>query len=330
MAKLVGAISMSHAPGASGWPDTPPEDMKKRLAGIHGKVKAYLADSRPDVIIAILDDHFENQFRNLMPTFSIAIADTHSGPPEHMLKPLGYTEKKIIGGAPELAAYLHGGLVGADFDVARMGEIEYGNNLMTPLWLIRPDADIPVVPVFTNVFTPPLASMDRCYRIGETLRRLIEQYPGKERVVLLATGGLSHWPPFWSEDSPEDDEFLQRMKRFQTEGKPVLAEDPDIWEDLGKYELEMAAKNQFPLNSNHPLVNPEWDQGIMDAFAAGDTDRIRNLSSEEIQEKGGHGGQEVRTWAVVMGAMNGAPATYVGYEAVNEFICGMGYLTYPV
>lgn len=320
---------MSHAPGASGWPDQPSGSMQKRLAEIHGNVKSYLEASKPDVIIALLDDHFENQFRNLMPTFSIAIADKHSGPPEHMIKPLGYNEKKIIGGEPELARYLHNGFVQANFDVARMGEIEYGNNLMTPLWLIRPEVDIPVVPVFVNVFTPPLASLERCYQFGETLRELVDQYPENVRVTLLATGGLSHWPPFWSEDSPEDDAFLQRMKRFQSEGKAVLEEDPDIWEDLGKYELEMAAKNQFPLNSSHPLVNAEWDREIMDAFTSGSVDKVKSLSFDEIQEKGGHGGQEVRTWAIVMGAMKGAPANYVGYEPVQEFICGMGYLTYP-
>jgi 2,3-dihydroxyphenylpropionate 1,2-dioxygenase len=90
----------------------------------------------------------------------------------------------------------------------------------------------------------------------------------------------------------------------------------------------MAAKNQFPLNSNHPLVNPDWDLDIMDAFARGDSERVRRLPFDEIQEKGGHGGQEVRTWAVVMGAMGGAPAGYSAYEAVQEFICGMGYVTY--
>jgi 2,3-dihydroxyphenylpropionate 1,2-dioxygenase len=92
----------------------------------------------------------------------------------------------------------------------------------------------------------------------------------------------------------------------------------------------MAAKNQFPSNSNHPLVNAEWDKEILEAFARGDSDRVRSISFAEIQEKGGHGGQEIRTWAVVMGAMGGLPASYSAYEAVPEFICGMGYVTYDV
>lgn len=330
MANVVAAISMSHAPGATGWPDAPRADMKQRLDAIHAEIARYLDDAKPDLIIALLDDHFENQFRNLMPTFSIGIAPTHSGPADHVMAGIGYDEKKVIPGASEVGEALLAGMIASGFDVARMGEVEYGNNLMTPLKLIRPAADIPVLPVFTNVFSPPLTTMARAYAFGEALRRLVDQYPADLNVAFLATGGLSHWPPVWTEDSPEDDSFLQRMKRFQTEGRSVLDDDPDIYSDLAKYEIEMAAKNQFPLNCQHPLVDADWDREIMAAFANGDAEYLKALSYEEIQQKGGHGGHEILNWIIVMGAMGGKPARAVGYEPVIEWICGMGYLTYPV
>lgn len=329
MAEVVAAISMSHAPGASGWPDAPSPDMRQRLDTIHSEVACYLDAAKPDAIVALLDDHFENQFRNLMPTFAIAVAPSHSGPADHVMAAIGYDEKKTIPGVPEFGEALLAGMVAGGFDVARMGEIEYGNNLMTPLKLIRPAADLSVLPVFTNVFSPPLTSMARAYAFGEALRRHIDCYPGELRVALLATGGLSHWPPVWTEDSPEDDAFLQRMKQFQTEGRSVLAEDPEIFSDLAKYEVEMAAKNQYPLNCQHPLVDADWDREIMDAFAHGDTGHLKALSYDEIQRRGGHGGHEILNWMIVMGAMGGRPARAVGYEPVIEWICGMGYLVYP-
>src|SRR5438093_1041727 len=83
----------------------------------------------------------------------------------------------------------------------------------------RPEVDLPVVPIITNVFTPPLPTADRCYELGQMIRRVALARP--ERVAVLATGALSHWPPFWMPDSPDDDEFLQRMRRFQTEGLHV-------------------------------------------------------------------------------------------------------------
>jgi 2,3-dihydroxyphenylpropionate 1,2-dioxygenase len=330
MAKIVGAISMSHAPGATGWPDAPEPGMRNRLAAAHAEIASYLDAAKPDVIVAILDDHFENHYRNLMPTFAIGIADSHRGPADYFIPGLGLSKKEVIPGMPELGLALLEGLVTGGFDVARMGEVEYGNNLMTPLKLIRPEFDIPVLPIFINVFSPPLTPVPRAYAFGQTMRRQIEAYPANLRVALLATGGLSHWPPVWTEDAPEDDEFLRRMRRYQTEGRSVLLEDPEIWLDLKKYEIEMAAKNEFPLNCQHPIVNAQWDREIMDAFGRGDVAYVKDLTFDVIQAQGGHGGHEILNWIAVMGAMGGAPAHVVGYEPVIEWICGMGYLTYPV
>lgn len=330
MAEIVAAISMSHAPGATGWPEAPETSMRARIEKIHADIARYLDDAKPDVIIAFLDDHFENHYRNLMPTFSIGIAPSHAGPADYMIKALGMTRKETIASDPELAESLLRELLIEGFDVARMGEIEYGNNLMTPLKLIRPEFDIPVVPFFTNVFTPPLTTMSRAFALGEAVRRVVEAYPKELRVALLATGGLSHWPPVWTSDSPADDEFLQRMKRYQTEGKRVLEEDPTLYEDLCKYEVEMAAKNQYPLNSEHPLINEAWDREIMNAFGQGDVTYLKGLTYDEIEKQGGHGGHEILNWMAVMGAVGGMPATVHGYEPVLEWICGMGYLSYDL
>lgn len=330
MAEIVAAISMSHAPGATGWPDAPEPEMRTRIENIHSQLAQYLDAAAPDVIVAFLDDHFENHFRNLMPTFSIGIADNHAGPADYMVKALGMTKKETIPSDPKLAEVLLKELLLLDIDVTRMGAIEYGNNLMTPLKLIRPQYDIPVIPIFINVFTPPLTTMHRAYYLGEAVRKVIEAYPKDLKVALLATGGLSHWPPVWTSESPEDDAFLQRMKRYQTEGRQVLEEDPHLYEDLCKYEVRMAAKNQYPLNSDHPLIDAEWDQEIIDAFGRGDVEYLKSLTYEEIEKKGGHGGHEILNWMAVMGAMHGAPANVLGYEPVLEWICGMGYLNYPL
>ena len=330
MTKIVAAISMSHAPGATGWPDAPEKKMKERLAAAHSALAKYLDDARPNAIVAFLDDHFENHFRNLMPTFSIGIAPTHSGPADHMIKALLLDKRETLPGVPTVAQTLLTKLVAKGFDVARMGEVEYGNNLMVPLKLIRPQFDIPVIPIFTNVFSPPLISTSRAYAFGAAVREVLEEIPGDLRVALLATGGLSHWPPVWMEDSPEDDAFLQRMKRYQTEGKEVLKTDPDIYTDLAKYEIEMAAKNQFPLNCQHPLVNADWDREFLDALGRGDIQYMNELTYDEVEAKGGHGAHEILNWIAVMGAMHGAPAQVVGYEPVIEWICGMGYATYRV
>ena len=328
MAKVVTAISMSHAPGVLGWPDAPGPEMKKRIDEAHAELAARLDAAKPDLIIAFLDDHFENHFRNLMPTFAVGIADSHSGPADYMMAALKFEEKAHIASDPALGEHMLRELIRAEFDVARMGEIEYGNNLLVPLKVIRPAFDIPVLPIYINVFSPPLPSMARAYDLGAAVRKIVDALPDDRRIAFLATGGLSHWPPVWTEGAPEDDAFLQRMKRYQTEGKNVALEDPELYSDLAKYEIQMASKMQWPLRYQHPLVNEAWDREVIEALGRGDTDYMRKLTFDEVEEGGGHGGHEMLNWVAVMGAMGGAPAKVLAYEPVMEWICGMGYIAY--
>lgn len=328
MAKVVTALSMSHAPGVLGWPDAPNKEMQDSIAAAHAECAGRLQEAKPDVIIAFLDDHFENHFRNLMPTFAVGIAQTHSGPADYMMEALKFDKKAVIDGQPELGEAMLRGLVSMGFDVARMGEIEYGNNLLVPLKFLTPNFDIPVLPLYINVFSPPLPTMRRAYDFGAAVRKVVDSLPSDLRVAFLATGGLSHWPPVWTEGAPEDDEFLMRMKKYQTEGRHVAVEDPDLYSDLARYEIEMASKMQWPLRIQHPLVNAHWDREIIEAFAKGDAEKLRAMTYDEVEEGGGHGGHEILNWIAVMGAMGGAPAHIVGYEPVMEWICGMGYIAY--
>lgn len=328
MVKVVSAISMSHAPGAVGWADRPPPDQKKRLDAIHDGLRQRLAAARPDVIIAFLDDHFENHFRTLMPSLAVGIAETHSGPADYMMEALHFDKKVILPGCPDVAEQILRGLLHAEFDVARMGEVEYGNNLLVPLKFIRPEFDIPVIPLFINVFSPPLISYSRALNFGAAVRDIVDGLPGDLRVAFLATGGLSHWPPVWVEGTPEDDQFLQRMRRYQTEGRGVLAADPDLYSDLARYEIAMMTNMQWPLGYQHPLVNAEWDREVLDSVHRGDVAYMRGLSHEEVDKRGGHGGHELLNWVALMGAMRCSPANYVAYEHVVEWIGGMGYAAY--
>jgi len=324
MSRIVAGISMSHAPLMLGEPDAPEPGARARMAAAVRQIAEYLDAARPDLIIAFLDDHFENHYRNLMPTLSIGVASSHAGPADYWLKALKIERKAPIPSDAAMSEWILGRLVRAGFDVARMGSIEYGNNLMVPLRLIRPRYDIPLVPIFLNVFSPPLMTMARAYALGEAVRAAVEAAPGGARVAFLATGGLSHWPPVWMPDSAPDDPFLPRMKRFQTEGRAVLEEDPELLTDLAVYEIEMARQSKVP------LVNGPWDRRFLDALARGDVDFVRGLPYEEIEAEAGHGGHEVLNWCAVMGAMQGRPARVLDYEPVVEWICGMGFAVYDL
>ncbi|MGA7988784.1 MAG: extradiol dioxygenase, partial [Candidatus Dormiibacterota bacterium] len=230
MGDVVIGISMSHAPGILGWPEAPSAEKRDRMEEALQTISQQLDSAHPDVLIAFLDDHFDNHFRNLMPTFAVGIAPSHAGPSEHYFTMLRIDRKREVPSNEAMSEALLVHLVHNGFDAARMGHIEYGNNLMVALALIRDQLDIPVVPVFINAFTPPLTPPVRAYQLGQAVRSFVDARA--ERVGFLATGGLSHWPPFWTEGSPSDDPLLARMKRFQTEGRSYLKEDPDLMTDV--------------------------------------------------------------------------------------------------
>ena len=171
MATVVGAISMSHAPGMIGWPESIAPAERSRMEAACAKVSTYLRDRRPNVLVAFLDDHFENIYRSLSPTFAVAIADSHSGPPEYWQQVLRLRTSHQIAGEPSLAAHILTSTLRSGFDTARIGSVEFGNNLIVPLELIRPTYDIPVVPLFINVFNPPLPSLARAYDFGAAVEK---------------------------------------------------------------------------------------------------------------------------------------------------------------
>ena len=269
-----------------------------------------------------------------MPTIAVSVAEQHVGPADQWMEALRIKEKTYFPGSPEIAERLLSSLVDQGFDVSRTGPIEYGNNLLMP-WVLM-ECDLPnvaIVPIFLNVFTPPLMRYSRAYALGEACRVAAESLPGDTRVGFICTGGLSHWPPYWSpyqNGDPPQDEFLKLMKEYQTVGKSVLKRVPDLFVQFDAYEVEMAAKNEYPLNSKHPLVNVEWDKKFMDKICGGDSEWLKALTYEEVEEEAGHGGHEVLNWVALSGAMGGKKAKLVLYEPVMEWICGMGYVDWEV
>jgi hypothetical protein len=56
-----------------------------------------------------------------------------------------------------------------------------------------PNADIPIIPVFVNAITPPYADPRRCFDFGRALRAALTKSWPEARVIIGASGGLSHF-----------------------------------------------------------------------------------------------------------------------------------------
>jgi protocatechuate 4,5-dioxygenase beta chain len=79
----------------------------------------------------------------------------------------------------------------AGFDLAFSNELRIDHSITCPLITLRPEADLPIVPIYTNIFAPPMPQPRRFVELGRTIREMVEAWPSDKRVAIIGTGHLS-------------------------------------------------------------------------------------------------------------------------------------------
>jgi len=188
---------MSHAPGLSQFWETMPAERRAPLAAAYAQLRADLAEMQPDVIVAFINDHFRSFSLAAYPAFCIGLGDVHDVPMAGGDAILRMPQRRFKGD-PELAHHILESVMNDGFDPAFSGELNFFDDLSVPLrHLYPPDAALPgvkIVPIMINCIARPLPSMRRCHDLGIAVRRALDRFPGEpRRVVVLGTGGISHW-----------------------------------------------------------------------------------------------------------------------------------------
>src|SRR5581483_10869662 len=95
-----------------------------------------------------------------------------------------------------LARHLMQYLVDDGFDLACAFQSRPGANLDEAFTLLQriydPAASVAYVPFAISRYLPNQATPRRCYQLGNALRRAVEAWDVDRRVVIMASGGLSH------------------------------------------------------------------------------------------------------------------------------------------
>ncbi|HWP58379.1 MAG TPA: hypothetical protein VNL14_10855 [Candidatus Acidoferrales bacterium] len=205
---LVAALAASHAPNILLDPGSEWEEFMKlhyRMApqALAGKpsleaqlklrqeaekafaaLRADLEASRPDVLVVVANDQFVNFFFDNIPTFFVTLADEVRG--QFTRYKFRYRNHKELG-----RAILKAGLErGIDFSFGEYIELEHTQ--VVPLYFLLPEPAIPILPIYVNTWVEPLPTPRRCYQVGELIRDVARDRA--ERIAILATGGLSHFP----------------------------------------------------------------------------------------------------------------------------------------
>ncbi|HEY6367731.1 MAG TPA: hypothetical protein VI585_23385 [Candidatus Binatia bacterium] len=242
MANLVGCLAMSHAPqlmlNPDHWgllnnrekeqlpekPELAHETAEVKWAKWNGCMEA-IANLRrkleafdPNVLIVIGDDQHENLVDDNMPPFSIYMGEEVEASVSlrylNQPKSENRTSYKVDA---NLAEALLAGLMDEGFDPAYSKRTRYdgglGHAFARVLKFLMPNASRRIVPVMVNTYYPPAPSAQRCAKFGASLAKLVRRFPGKDRVVVIGSGGLSHTKI----DEPLDQGFIRALQRNDTD-----------------------------------------------------------------------------------------------------------------
>ncbi|HEX6658583.1 MAG TPA: class III extradiol dioxygenase subunit beta [Ilumatobacter sp.] len=193
MAELVGAVGTSHIPAVGAAIDKGRQE-EPYWAPYFAKLpplREWIAGVSPDVCIIVYNDHANAFSLELIPTFALGTAASFGIADE------GFGRRPVpeVIGHPELAWHLGESLILDEFDMTLVQEMEVDHGLTVPLSVAfgQPHAwPCKVIPLAVNVVQYPPPTGNRCYRLGQAIRRAIDSYSGDERIVIFGTGGLSH------------------------------------------------------------------------------------------------------------------------------------------
>ena len=193
MAKIIAGISSSHVPAIGAAIDLgkTQEPYWQRVFSGFEKSKQWMADAKPDVVIAVYNDHASAFSVEMIPTFALgtgaefAPADEGWGP-----RPV-----PVVKGHPQLASHIAQSVILDEFDLTICNKMEVDHGLTVPLNLVfgsPKEWPCPVIPLAVNVVQYPPPTGHRCYMLGKAIRRAVDSYPEDLKVVIFGTGGMSH------------------------------------------------------------------------------------------------------------------------------------------
>jgi protocatechuate 4,5-dioxygenase beta chain len=84
--------------------------------------------------------------------------------------------------------------------------------------------------------------------------------------------------------------------------------------------------SHWPGTSQMGRINETWDRMVMRLVEEGDVDALLALSDEDILRDGGNGGLEIKNFLCAMGAMRSVRGETIAYEAVPEWVSGLGFM----
>jgi 2,3-dihydroxyphenylpropionate 1,2-dioxygenase len=301
-------ICCSHSPLLLGALE--PADREARdgfFAGMRAAAE-WLRARDPELLVVFAPDHFTGLFYDLLPAFCIGAEAT--GSHDWDLAPGKLNVPRAI------ALDCHAALCEAGFDPAISYRLTVDHGTTIPLFQLAGSLDThPVLPIVVNCAAAPRPSFRRVREFGAAVGRFLSKLD--ERVVLIASGGLSHDPP---------------TPRLDTSAPEVVARLVDRHvaskEEFDRRQARVVAAARAMVSGGGPCLPPSeaWDRAFLDRLMRKDLTAFDAYTDAAVDREAGFGGHEVRTWVAAAAAMQAAGPFDVSlsyYRIIPEWITGM-------
>jgi aromatic ring-opening dioxygenase catalytic subunit (LigB family) len=259
--KIVGGFATSHVLFPPNGVEAQAERVLDGMMDLRRRVQAL----DPDVIVLAGSDHLNNFSLAMQVTLAVGVADEFttlgdSGAPAVTFR----AHREFAQGFVRHASY--------DFDLVQAEELRPDHGMAIPRLIVDPHNQRRIVPLYINCNMPAPPSPGRCYRLGGALKAYVEAArPQGERVVVVGTGGLSHWlclPEQGKVAAEFDEDFIARMIDGRSEELAEMSA-AHIEEASGNGGLELTAwlfmAGAVPRARGEKLYYepvPEWISGM--------------------------------------------------------------------
>lgn len=222
--------------------------------------RTYL-DLNPDVVVVVGDDQNEMFLDDGIPAIAVFRGATLTDRPRDIAKlhpssaiaEWAYhgTETVERPGHEELASHLVGSLSADDFDLTQLSRQPDGRSIGHAFTFVHRrimiDQITPLIPVMLNTdHAPNILTPSRCWQLGRAIRRAIDSWGADARVLLVASGGLSHFVV--------DEQLDRRVLDALRDGDNVAVGDLPVSQlVLGTSEIRNWIVVSAALNDDHAM-----------------------------------------------------------------------------
>lgn len=194
MSRVVGAFWLPHNPVMYAAPMAASEEQRERVSAAYAECARRLAELRPTTLIIVGNDHYILFGTECLPRYLIGTGDIRGS-----LGSLPGLDKLRVSNNEELAGFIaqHGFAHGFDWSVARSFSVDHAISIPHHL-VVQPaqralGVELPCIPVYLACAVDPYLSLQRAAELGREIGEAVAAFPGDERVVVIGSGGLSHW-----------------------------------------------------------------------------------------------------------------------------------------